>query len=97
MASTFLTAEWRKLIMANYIVAEDVVRPYLPVGTCTTDSAMSVWWDFCSRTRGSNQFLYRSTVRSRKSICDFMCNGVNRPGNGDAALCLSVNWFLDSP
>ena len=33
MASTFLTAEWRKLIMANYIVAEDVVRPYLPVGT----------------------------------------------------------------
>jgi hypothetical protein len=33
MASTFLTAEWRKLIMANYIVAEDVVRPYLPIGT----------------------------------------------------------------
>ncbi|MGD0443842.1 MAG: DUF2071 domain-containing protein [Edaphobacter sp.] len=33
MASTFLTAEWRKLIMANYIVAEDVLRPYLPVGT----------------------------------------------------------------
>jgi uncharacterized protein len=33
MASTFLTAEWRKLIMANYIVAEDVLLPYLPIGT----------------------------------------------------------------
>jgi uncharacterized protein len=33
MASTLLTAEWRKLIMANYAVAEDVLRPYLPVGT----------------------------------------------------------------
>lgn len=33
MASKFLTAEWRKLIMANYVVAEDVLEPYLPVGT----------------------------------------------------------------
>jgi uncharacterized protein YqjF (DUF2071 family) len=33
MASTFLTAEWRKLIMANYIVAEELLQPYLPVGT----------------------------------------------------------------
>ena len=33
MASTFLTAEWRKLIMANYAVAEDVLQPYLPIGT----------------------------------------------------------------
>jgi uncharacterized protein YqjF (DUF2071 family) len=33
MAKTFLTAEWRKLIMANYIVAEDALQPYLPVGT----------------------------------------------------------------
>jgi uncharacterized protein YqjF (DUF2071 family) len=33
MASTFLTAEWRKLIMANYAVAEDLLQPYLPVGT----------------------------------------------------------------
>jgi uncharacterized protein len=33
MASTFLSAEWRKLIMANYVVAEDLLRPYLPVGT----------------------------------------------------------------
>jgi uncharacterized protein YqjF (DUF2071 family) len=33
MASTFLTAEWRKLIMANYVVAEDLLRPHLPVGT----------------------------------------------------------------
>ena len=33
MASTFLTAEWRKLIMANYVVPEDSLRPHLPVGT----------------------------------------------------------------
>jgi uncharacterized protein len=33
MASTFLTAEWRKLIMANYVVAEDLLQTYLPVGT----------------------------------------------------------------
>ena len=33
MASTFLTAEWRKLIMANYVVAEELLQTYLPVGT----------------------------------------------------------------
>jgi len=33
MASTFLTAEWRKLIMANYAVAEELLQPYLPAGT----------------------------------------------------------------
>ena len=33
MASTFLTAEWRKLIMANYVVAEEMLQTYLPVGT----------------------------------------------------------------
>ncbi|WP_317891064.1 DUF2071 domain-containing protein [Edaphobacter bradus] len=33
MAKTFLTAEWRKLIMANYAVPEDLLLPYLPAGT----------------------------------------------------------------
>jgi uncharacterized protein YqjF (DUF2071 family) len=33
MTSTFLTAEWGKLIMANYVVAEDLLQPYLPLGT----------------------------------------------------------------
>ena len=33
MAKTFLTAEWRKLIMANYVVREEELEPYLPVGT----------------------------------------------------------------
>jgi uncharacterized protein YqjF (DUF2071 family) len=33
MARTFLTAEWRKLIMANYAVAGELLHPYLPVGT----------------------------------------------------------------
>jgi uncharacterized protein YqjF (DUF2071 family) len=30
---SFLTAEWRKLAIANYKVNESVLQPYLPVGT----------------------------------------------------------------
>ena len=33
MATTFLTAEWRKLVMANYVVREELLEPYLPAGT----------------------------------------------------------------
>ena len=33
MASTFLSAAWRKLIMANYELSPDVLAPYLPAGT----------------------------------------------------------------
>jgi uncharacterized protein YqjF (DUF2071 family) len=33
VATTFLTAEWRKLLMANYVVAEELLLPYLPAGT----------------------------------------------------------------
>lgn len=29
----FLTAEWRKLIMANYLVEPELLLPYLPAGT----------------------------------------------------------------
>jgi len=29
---TFLTAEWRKLIMAQYVVAPETLAPYLPAG-----------------------------------------------------------------
>lgn len=32
MASTFLTAEWRKLIMAQYVVRPELLMPYLPAG-----------------------------------------------------------------
>jgi uncharacterized protein YqjF (DUF2071 family) len=30
---SFLTAEWRKLVFANYIIDKDVLRTYLPFGT----------------------------------------------------------------
>ena len=30
---TFLTAEWRKLLMANYFVPPELLAPYLPFGT----------------------------------------------------------------
>ena len=33
MSKTFLTAEWRNLIMANYVVATETLESYLPVGT----------------------------------------------------------------
>jgi len=33
MSKSFLTAEWRNLIMANYVVAPEALDPYLPVGT----------------------------------------------------------------
>ena len=30
--TTFLTAEWRKLLMANYVVEEQLLSPYVPKG-----------------------------------------------------------------
>lgn len=33
MTKTFLTAEWRKLVMANYVVAKEILQPFLPAGT----------------------------------------------------------------
>ena len=33
MSSTFLTAEWRRLIMANYAIAPELLADYLPAGT----------------------------------------------------------------
>jgi uncharacterized protein len=33
VATTFLTAEWRKLLMANYVVSPELLLPYLPTGT----------------------------------------------------------------
>jgi len=33
MSSTFLTAEWRKLIMAQYAVEPAILQPHLPPGT----------------------------------------------------------------
>jgi uncharacterized protein YqjF (DUF2071 family) len=33
MSKSFLTAEWRKLIMANYVVAPEVLEAHVPVGT----------------------------------------------------------------
>jgi uncharacterized protein len=55
MSKSFLTAEWRKLIMANYVVAPEVLEAYLPVGT-TLDLFEGRCYvslvGFCSRTRG---------------------------------------------
>jgi uncharacterized protein YqjF (DUF2071 family) len=42
MAKTFLTAEWRKLIMANYAVDPALLEPHLPAGT-----ALDLWDGQC--------------------------------------------------
>ena len=30
---SFLTAEWRKLAIANYIISPEVLKPFVPYGT----------------------------------------------------------------
>jgi uncharacterized protein YqjF (DUF2071 family) len=42
MAKTFLTAEWRKLAMANYAVDPDILKKYLPAKT-----ELDFWNDAC--------------------------------------------------
>lgn len=40
MAATFLSAEWKKLILANYAVDPEILKPYLPANT-----ELDVWDD----------------------------------------------------
>jgi hypothetical protein len=42
MSSIFLTAEWRKLVMANYAVPTEVLKPYLP-----THTELDIWNGKC--------------------------------------------------
>ncbi|HEY9009132.1 YqjF family protein [Ohtaekwangia sp.] len=42
MAAVFLTAEWRKLAMANYVVDPSALQPYLPNKT-----ELDLWNDTC--------------------------------------------------
>jgi len=39
---SFLTAEWRKLAIANYVVEKELLTPYLPAGT-----ELDLWNDIC--------------------------------------------------
>jgi uncharacterized protein YqjF (DUF2071 family) len=39
---SFLTAEWRKLAIANYAVNKDILTPYLPIGT-----ELDLWNNTC--------------------------------------------------
>ena len=42
MAKPFLTAEWRKLVLANYAVNPHILEPYLPKGT-----VLDFWQNNC--------------------------------------------------
>jgi uncharacterized protein len=42
MSKTFLTAEWRKLILINYEIEPDLLLPYIPYGT-----EIDYWKDRC--------------------------------------------------
>ena len=39
---SFLTAEWRKLAIANYIISPEVLKPFVPYGT-----ELDFWQDRC--------------------------------------------------
>jgi uncharacterized protein YqjF (DUF2071 family) len=39
---SFLTAEWRKLVFANYVIDPKVLEPYIPFGT-----ELDLWQDKC--------------------------------------------------
>jgi uncharacterized protein len=42
MSNSFLTAEWRKIILLNYAVSPSILMPYLPKGT-----ELDLWQDKC--------------------------------------------------
>lgn len=42
MKFTFLKAEWRKLIIANYIIDKELLKEYVPKGT-----ELDLWNDQC--------------------------------------------------
>ena len=52
MASTFLTAEWRNLLMVNYIVDPAVLLPHVPAGT-----ELDLWSDHAYVSIVGFQFL----------------------------------------
>jgi uncharacterized protein len=54
MAKTFLTAEWRKLAMANYAVEPQLLQQYLPFGT-----ELDCWQGTCYVSLVG--FLFRNT------------------------------------
>lgn len=42
MPTPFLTAQWKKLILANYAIDPEVLKPYVPAGT-----ELDLWNDTC--------------------------------------------------
>jgi hypothetical protein len=42
MATTFLTAEWRKLALANYVIDPKILEKYVPKGT-----ELDIWEGKC--------------------------------------------------
>jgi uncharacterized protein len=54
MQKTFLTAEWRDLIMANYLVDPILLQPYIPAGTELDDFNGSHYLSFVG-------FMFRDT------------------------------------
>jgi uncharacterized protein YqjF (DUF2071 family) len=66
---SFLTAEWRKLALANYVVNPDVLLPYLPYKT-----ELDIWQGKCyvslvgfmfanTRLLGMSQFRFTPISR----------------------------------
>ena len=53
MNSTFLSAEWRKLILANYSVDPAILQPYLPART-----ELDIWNNTCYVSVVGFRFMY---------------------------------------
>ena len=73
MPSTFLTASWRKLIMAQYAIDPAILTPYVPPASHSTYTAManmtvatSHWSDSYSTRSSSNNVRSHSTRGSKK-------------------------------
>ncbi len=60
MAKPFLIAEWRKLVLANYEINPEVLKPYLPAGT-----ELDFWQNKCYVSLVGFMFL-NTTVKGIK-------------------------------
>jgi hypothetical protein len=94
-AGTFLTAEWRDLVMVNYLIDPTVLLPYIPAGT-----ELDSWHGMTLISMVGFMFL-RTRIRSvaipfhqdlRRSISAFTCGG-GLTTNGAAESCLSKRLF----
>jgi uncharacterized protein YqjF (DUF2071 family) len=63
MASTFLTGEWRKLVMVNYSIDPQLLKPFIPFGT-----TINFWKNNCYVTLAGFMFC---NIRAKHIMIPF--------------------------